>query len=184
MQSSVKKSRNLLGARAKKRNTLPSGLMLASMLDILMAVLFFLLKNYTTVVTDFAVGKDITLPTSSSTVPPSPALQLVVTQKAILLDDKEIAPIIDGKIPQSELWRDGITIVKLAQALKEQRTRTEFFQTQGQNQDPSGERSFSGTIVLQADKSLKFDLLKRVIYTAGIEDFVLLKLAVVREDKT
>src|SRR5437764_351934 len=75
-----------------KNNTasISGGLMLASMLDILMAILFFLLKNYSASVSDFSMGKDISLPLSSALNPPNPALQLVVTQKSIVLDDKEI----------------------------------------------------------------------------------------------
>ncbi len=152
------------------------GLMLASMLDILMAILFFLLKNYSTAVSDFSMGKDISLPQSSSMTPPTQALQLVVTQKAIILDDKELLSMDNGDVPRAELYRDGITIVKLAQALKEQKDRSMFIQ---QHNDS---HSFTGTIVMQADKNLRFNVLKKVIYTAGITDFVNLKLAVLKKD--
>src|SRR5665811_1007780 len=85
----------LVTSRARKGGSIGGGLMLASMLDILMAILFFLLKNYSTVVSDFNVGKDIALPTSTAIQAPIPALQLVVTQKAILLDEKEICAIVN-----------------------------------------------------------------------------------------
>jgi biopolymer transport protein ExbD len=163
-----------VSGRAKSRQVQPGGLMLASMLDILMAILFFLLKNYSSVVTEFQAAKDITLPTSSALAPPMPALQLVVTQKEIILDDKPIAAIVNGDIDKAELYRDGVTIVKLAQALKEQKDRSLYVQ---QHNDT---HSFTGTIVLQADKSLNFNLLKKVIYTAGVSDFVMLKLAVLK----
>ncbi len=155
-----------------------SGLMLASMLDILMAILFFLLKNYSTVISDFSMGKDITLPNSTSTTPPTPSLQLVVTQKAIILDDKELIPLENGDIPRAELYRDGVTIVKLAQALKAQKDRSMFIQ------ERNDAHSFTGTIVMQADKNLRFNVLKKVIYTAGVADFINLKLAVIKKDET
>ncbi len=180
--SSSKSSRATAGrvtSRARtKGGAIGSGLMLASMLDILMAILFFLLKNYSTVVSDFSMGKDITLPHSTSLTPPTPSLQMVVTQKAIILDDKELVPMENGDIPRAELYRDGITIVKLAQALKAQKDRSMFI---AQNNDS---HSFTGTIVMQADKNLRFNVLKKVIYTAGIADFVNLKLAVIRNDET
>jgi biopolymer transport protein ExbD len=177
--SAGKRSRAARGvtSRAKSRQLPPGGLMLASMLDILMAILFFLLKNYSSVVTEFQAAKDITLPQSSALMPPMPALQLVVTQKEIILDDKPIAAIVNGDIDKSELYRDGVTIVKLAQALKEQKDRSLYVQ---QHNDT---HSFTGTIVLQADKALTFNLLKKVIYTAGISDFVMLKLAVVKKSE-
>lgn len=153
------------------------GLMLASMLDILMAILFFLLKNYSTVVSDFTMGKDIMLPSSTANVPPMSALNMMVTQKAIILDEKEIVPIVNGEIDRRDLYRDGITIVKLAQALKAQKDRSQYIEQR------NDQHSFTGTIVMQADKNLKFDLLKKVIYTAGISDFVMLKLAVIKKEE-
>lgn len=163
--------------RARNKGGMSGGLMLASMLDILMAILFFLLKNYSTVVSDFNIGKDISLPQSSAIQPPMPALQLVVTQKAVILDEKEICTIVNGDINKDDLYRDGVTIVKLAQKLKEQKDRSMYIQ---QHND---QHSFSGTIVMQADKGLTFNVLKKIIYTAGISDFVMLKLAVLKKDQ-
>ncbi|MBY0372204.1 biopolymer transporter ExbD [bacterium] len=178
------------GARSRIRRGSGDFLMLASMLDILMAILFFLLKNYSATVSDFALGKDISLPTSSAMLPPMSALQLVVTQKAVMLDDKEICKIINGDIDPKELYRDGVTVVKLAQELKLQRERAQMYQKlQGQTpENAPGQpgvdpKSFNGTIVMQADKGLTFNILKKLIYTAGISDFVMLKLAVLKKDQ-
>jgi biopolymer transport protein ExbD len=99
----------------------------------------------------------------------------VVTKESIVLDNLPIAKIVNGDVDKKELYRDGVTIVKLAQALKAQKDRSQFQSTDKQ--------SFTGTIVLQADKSLNFALLKKVIYTAGISDFVMLKLAVLKKDQ-
>jgi hypothetical protein len=176
--------------KGKRRRRRGSGdvLMLASMLDILMSILFFLLKNYSATVSDFALGKDISLPNSSAVLPPMPALQLVVTQKAVMLDDKEICKILNGDIDPKELYRgDGTTIIKLAQELKLQKERSQRFQQlQGavdEDGKPVDPKTFSGTIVMQADKSLTFNILKKIIYTAGISDFVMLKLAVLKKDQ-
>jgi biopolymer transport protein ExbD len=165
------------GVKRRKKQHGSGELMIASMLDILMAVLFFLLKNYSTVVTDFSVGKDISLPYSSSLAPPTPSLQMVVTQQAVILDDKEIAPIVNGDIPKQFLHGDGLTITKLFQELRAQKEKTEYIQKKSDEQN-----SFTGTIVMQADKNLNFNVLKKVIYTAGVSDFVMLKLAALKKD--
>jgi biopolymer transport protein ExbD len=170
------KSKGGVSSRMRKRQVEPGGIMLASMLDILMAILFFLLKNFSSVTADFNVGKDIVLPNSSAMLPPTPALQLVVTKSAIVLDDKLIANIVNGDIDKKELYKDGVTIVKLAQALKAQKDRSQFIEQRNDS------HSFTGTIVKQADKTLKFNLLKKIIYTAGIADFVNLKLAVLKNE--
>lgn len=185
--------RSRSGRKTRRLHTSSTGgvLMLASMLDILMSILFFLLKNYSATVSDFALGKDISLPKSSAVLPPMPALQLVVTQKAVMLDDKEICRIVNGDIDPKDLYRgDGVTIIRLAQELKLQRERSQMYQklkTQTGEEvaavpgmDP---KSFTGTIVMQADKALTFNILKKIIYTAGISDFVMLKLAVLKKDQ-
>ena len=143
--------------RARRSGSISSGLMLASMLDILMAILFFLLKNYSTTVSDFNVGKDISLPQSSSIMPPKPALQLVVTQDAILLDNVQVGKIVNGDIDPKDLNRDGVSINPLLQALKKEKERSLYIQNEKDN------NSFSGTIILQADKTLKFNVLKKIM---------------------
>lgn len=161
----------------KKRFFLGSTLMLTSMLDILTAILFFLLQSFATVNVPYQIAKDIKLPKSGSPIPPQPSLQLMVTQKSILLDNKEVAQIIDGKIPPQDLWKDGLTIVRLAQALKEHRERAMYIQRKGEEKEP-----FAGLITLQADKDLPFSLIKRVIYTFGMQDFVNLKIATLKKE--
>ena len=169
-------SRRVGSGKERIKKSMAGGLMMASMLDILMAVLFFLLKNYSTIVSDFSLAQDISLPKSSALIPPISALQLVVSRSHILLDGVEVARITNGDIPRSYLWRDGLTIVKLAQELKRQKEKTKYIQAR------NDKHSFTGTIVMQADKDLQFKALKKVIYTAGIADFVMLKLAVLKDD--
>lgn len=175
----VSRSQRKITGKTKSRNNVAGGLMLTSMLDILTCILFFLLKNFSSVVTDFNAAKDISLPRSSAQVPPVPALHLVVTKEAILLDNKKVATIRNGEIADpKDIWRDGITITELARELKTQKERSIQ-----QSADPTKtDKGFTGTVVLQADKELKFSLLKKVIYTAGISDFVMLKLAVMKKD--
>lgn len=161
--------------KLKKRSPVSSGLMLASMLDILMAILFFLLQNFSQLKSDFQVGKDLSLPSSTALQTPVPALQLVVTRNAILLDNQEILKLVNGEIPKEELLSDGVTIRGLAIELKKQKERSQF-------QSAEDKDSWVGNIVMQADKDLPFNLLKKVIYTAGITDFVMFKLAVLKKE--
>lgn len=161
--------------KLKKRSPVSGGLMLASMLDILMAILFFLLQNFSQLKTDFQVGKDLSLPSSSALKPPVPALQLVVTRNAILLDNQEIVKFVNGEIPREALLADGVTIKDLAIELKKQKERSQF-------QSAEDKDSWVGNIVMQADKDLPFSVLKKVIYTAGVTDFVMFKLAVLKKE--
>lgn len=162
--------------KLRGRQVVSTALMLTSMLDILTTILFFLMKNYSQVQSDFTVGKDISLPYSSSVQPPMPALQLVVTQKAVLLDNNPISLIVNGDIDKKDLYRDGITIVPLAQELKKQKERSIV-------QNSTDKNSFIGSIVMQADKGLQFNVLKKVIYTAGVSDFVMFRLALLKKEE-
>lgn len=161
--------------KLRKRSAITGGLMLASMLDILMAILFFLLQNFSQLKSDFQVGKDLSLPSSTALQTPVPALQLVVTRKAILLDNKELIQFENGDVKKSDLLNDGVTIRELAIELKKQKERSQV-------QSAGEQESWVGNIVMQADKDLPFSLLKKVIYTAGISDFVMFKLAVLKKE--
>lgn len=163
--------------KLRNRSMVAGGLMLTSMLDILCTILFFLMKNFSQTQSDFAIGKDINLPYSTAIVTPTPALQLVVTQKAILLDDQKIADIENGVIKAD--IRGGNFIVPLARALEEQKKKLSIIPSQ----DKKDPKSFAGTIVMQADKGLQFSVLKKIIYTAGVQDFVMLKLAVLKQEE-
>lgn len=163
--------------RLKAMNVGAGGLMLTSMLDILTTILFFLMQNYTQVISDFNIGKDMQLPYSSALQAPMPALQLIVSEKNIMLDNQPIADIVNGDVDKKSLFRDGITIVPLAQALKAQKDRSLFVEKHNDT------HSFTGSIVMQADKDLTFNVLKKVIFTAGMSDFVMFKMAVMKKDE-
>jgi len=163
--------------RLEGMNIGAGGLMLTSMLDILTTILFFLMQNYTQVISDFNIGKDMQLPYSSALQAPMPALQLIVTEKNIMLDNQPIADIINGDVDRKALFRDGVTIVPLAQALKAQKDRSLFVEKHNDT------HSFTGSIVMQADKDLTFNVLKKVIFTAGMSDFVMFKMAVMKKDE-
>ena len=94
-----------VGNKGKKRMATAGGvLMMTSMLDILTTILFFLLKNYSYVVTTFNVSAGLSLPQSTAILPPPEStLQLVVTKTAIMLDDKELVVFENGVIPSQKL---------------------------------------------------------------------------------
>jgi biopolymer transport protein ExbD len=161
--------------KSRSRSYISTGLMLTSMLDILTTILFFLMKNYSQVQSDFNVGKDISLPYSSSVTPPVNALQMVVTQKAIMVDQEKVADIVNGDIPKEDLAQ-GILVKSLALKLKKQKDRNIV-------QNDVDKKGFAGTIVMQADKGLQFNVLKKILYTAQLSDFVTLKLAVLKKDE-
>ncbi len=160
--------------KSRRRQHVSTGLMLASMLDILMAILFFLMKNYSQIQSDFNIGKDISLPYSSSVTPPVNALQMVVTQKTIMVDQEKVVDLVNGDIPREALVQ-GLLIRPLALKLKKQKDRNII-------QNDVDKKSFAGMIVMQADKNLQFNVLKKILYTAQLSDFVTLKLAALKKD--
>lgn len=164
-------------SKVRSRQLVSTGLMLTSMLDILTTILFFLMKNYSSVQSDFSVGKDLSLPYSTAVIPPMPALQIVVSKNDILLDNMPIAKLVNGDIERKDLLKDGITIVPLAQRLKAQKDRSLYLEKH------NDAHSFTGTIVMQADKDLPFSVLKKVIFTASMSDFNIFKLAVLKENE-
>jgi hypothetical protein len=68
-----------------------------------------------------------------------------------------------------------VTIRDLAIELKKLKERSQV-------QSAGDDGSWVGNIVMQADKDLPFSVLKKVIYTAGVTDFVMFKLAVLKKE--
>src|SRR3989338_6127856 len=124
------------------------GLILTSMLDILVTILFFLMNNFSYVVKTFSVAKDLKLPPSTAIIPPPDSnLNLLVTKNGIILDNVELVKFVNGDIAKQDLLGDGVTIIKLAQALQQHKNRSQVLEKK------NDAHPFTGLIVLQADET-------------------------------
>jgi biopolymer transport protein ExbD len=131
-------------------------LRLTSMIDMFTILLVFLLKSYSAEGQIMTITKDLRLPESTASKPPSVTSVVAITNEWILLDGR---PVEELKNIQDE---NTLLINNLYEELKRLRALTEGI---GQLSETMG--GFKGTIAIQGDKELPFNLLKKVMLTCG-----------------
>lgn len=140
---------------------------ITSLLDILTIMLVFLLQSYNSSGVVINVPKEIDLPRSASETLNNFGVNIQVSKSQIWVDDKEV---VNTEIPTEQLYDDGgrrivplfNQLVKIKETIK-----------QSEKLSPQAAK-FSGLANLVVDKSLKYDYLKRVMYTcaaAGFKEF-------------
>jgi biopolymer transport protein ExbD len=140
---------------------------ITSLLDILTIMLVFLLQSYNSSGVVINVPKEITLPQSASETLNNFGVNVQVSKSQIWVDDKEV---VNTEIPSEQLYDEGgRRIVPLYNQL----VKVKELIKQSEKLSPQAAK-FSGIANLVVDKSLKYDYLKRVMYTcaaAGFKEF-------------
>ncbi len=140
---------------------------ITSLLDILTIMLVFLLQSYNSSGVIINVPKDLELPRSASETLNTFGVNIQVSKTQIFVDDAEV---VNTDIPESQLYDEGgrrivplyNELVKVKETIK-----------QSEKLSPLAKK-FSGVANLVVDKSLKYNYLKRVMYTcaaAGFKEF-------------
>ncbi len=147
---------------------------ITSLLDILTILMVFLLQSYNSSGVVINVPKEIEIPRSSSETINSFGVNIQVSKSQIWIDDKEImnATTTDDTQLFDEGGRRIIPLfnelVKIKETIK-----------QSEKLSPKA-KPFSGVANLVVDKSIKYDYLRRVMYTcaaAGYKEFKFVVLA-------
>ena len=141
------------------------GLNLTPMIDTFIVILIFLVKSYSTSPSYITPTQGIELSetVSSEGAPNKPSL--IVGKDGLFFDNKLVYPFKDGKTPKSFHTKNTI---KELQVL--------FNRIKGEDKD------FTGTLILQADKSITYKILKPILRTAGASGFNDIKIAGIVHD--
>jgi biopolymer transport protein ExbD len=141
---------------------------ITSLLDILTILLIFLLQSYNSSGVIIHVPKDIELPRSASESLNNFGVNIQVSKAQIWVEDKEVVDA--ATTPSNQLYDEGNRrIVPLFNEL----VRLKETIKQSEKLSPEATK-FSGIANLVVDKSLKYDYLKKVMYTcasAGFKEF-------------
>jgi biopolymer transport protein ExbD len=144
-------------------------LQLTSLIDIFTVLLLFLLKSLVvggTVVTPFP---GVTLPPSSSMASFKESPVLVITRDQVVVDGQ--AACSTAEVVASERLR----IEPLASPLAALREKSERLAAR------SSARKFEGRLILQADETVPFHVLQKVMYTSQTVGFYDITLAVLQK---
>jgi len=147
------------GGRNRKPQ-IHADLNLTPMIDTLIVLLIFLVKSYSVTPSYLTPTQSIELSrtTSKDGAPDKPAL--IVGKDGILLNGSILIAFKNG-VPIRDFSKDPY-IPELKDRLDKMK-----------NSDPQ----FSGTLILQADKSIPYHVLKPILRTAGVAGFYDIKFA-------
>jgi biopolymer transport protein ExbD len=150
---------------------------ITSLLDILTILLVFLLQSYNSSGVIINVPKGIELPRSASESLNNFGVNIQVSKTQIWVDDKEVVNTENPDAP-NQFDEGGRRIVPLYNQLvkiKETIKQTEMISPEA--------KKFSGIANLVVDKSLKYNYLKRVMYTCAAAGFKEFKFVVLTNSK-
>jgi len=139
---------------------------LTSLVDVMTILLIYLLKSFSSEGEIITMSKDLTLPESSAQKKPALTVVLTINNKYILAENKEITSI------DEVLTNDNLVIPELNNWLRTRREMTKKIEKY------STKTKFKGNITIQADKHIRFRLLKKIMYTCGQQGYNNFNLAV------
>ena len=147
-------------------------LQLTAMVDMFTIMIVFLLKSYDTSALEVKNVDDLRLPASITASIPQEAMLLLVSKKAVFVNNTKVADIKDGKIVDANISKsDEDYIEPLFKELDKEAKKVEELA----KRNPS--IKFDGKLLMQADESLHYSVLRKVLYTATMAGYGDLRLA-------
>jgi biopolymer transport protein ExbD len=167
------------------------------MMDVLVIIVVFLLKSYNTSMNNFTTAAGLKLPTSSSQESPNDSLQVVVTPESITVDNERILDFIQTassvgssafsntqtySFRGSDLDEQDHRIIPLFDALVKAREKTEVLLAKSKAREDGKPLVFEGILAVQADKRVKYDTIRKIMYTAGSAGFKTFRFLALKRD--
>lgn len=199
--------RSILHRRARRKIKKDFELQLTSMMDMLIILVVFLLKSYSTSAVAFSTSTAIQLPNSSAAELPGEAVNVIIEPQHLIVDGEKVvdfqgvpAPVATTPDTQPQinpaeakyeiedrlLGDGGRRILPLFDALMKAREKAEFHANRVEWKDKDGKKieppKFSGTLIIHADKAVQYQVLRKVMYTAGAAEFKTFKLVTMKKD--
>jgi len=148
---------------------------LMPMLDIFSILITFLLMSYSTDPVSYDISAGLELPDSVTIAALDELPTIVVTKNEIMVNDKKVATILGGDVPerdrsQGAVYPVFVELEKLAEANKRVFRGKE-------------DKSKTSVLTMEMDQSHQFKLMKRIMLAAQQAEFVTFKLMVARESE-
>jgi biopolymer transport protein ExbD len=133
---------------------------LTSLIDVMTILLVFLIKSFSVEGNLVTPSPDLQLPLSSARKPPKPVCTIEITGKAVISEGTEIAPLA------SFARADSLLVPMLYDWMLMEKTKCP-------------DTLKAPEVMIQADRDIEFNIVKRVMYTcskAGFSEFSVLVL--------
>lgn len=154
-----------------KKNT-TFALNITSMTDMFTIMLVFLLQTFSTSDVEITPVNGLRLPASNSTSNPVEGIKISISKELIQIGDKTLAHVKNQQVDNNDIDpKDKNFIPKLFQALEEISKVNDRAALKAAIKE--------GRILLQADESLPYQTIKKIMYTSSMAGFPQLKLVTV-----
>lgn len=151
-------------------------LSITSMMDMFTIILVFLLKSFGSSSVNIQVSEHLDLAKSNSQKPPIEIISLIIDKQNIIIDGKVILSHENGMLNNAYMDETNFLIKPLFDVLQEKAKRAKFISEQNTKFE------FDGKILLQMHKSLPFDLLRKIMYTAGQAEYNEFKFVALKKE--
>lgn len=142
---------------------------ITSLLDVLTVLLFFLIKSASVSSLQLTPPEGLVLPSGQIEEEAKEAIKLALTDKVLMVNGKAMIQLEKGRFPASEIAEDKRTIKPLQEFLrKEYQKKKDFYAEVAQG---DLDKLPAPTLLIQADKDLKFKTMKYLLHTAAISGF-------------
>jgi biopolymer transport protein ExbD len=189
-------NRSIKSRRKRRKTDGAFELQLTSMMDVLIIIVVFLLKSYSASTNNLATVPGIKLPTSASLVDALDSLQLIVTPEAMTFESERILEFVKTAsdagaasssssyaFKSTDMDEGGRRIVPLYDALMKARDKSELLRAKSQKRDANGNPlPFDGILAIQADKTIQYDTLRKIMYTAGTAGYKVFRFIARKKD--
>lgn len=147
---------------------------ITSMVDMFVILLVFLLKSYSTSPVDIQPREGLRVPESNSSTEPVDVVKLIVATDGVFVEEKKIMELDKGRFMQGQIDANDSSFVRsLFEALDERAKHAKEISKVNEAFE------FDGKVFLQADRSLPYDVLQKIMYTSMMAGYSEVKLAVV-----
>jgi biopolymer transport protein ExbD len=167
-------ARRGLGKYIDRRTPSSFKIQITSMVDMFVILLVFLLKTYSTSPVNITPKEGMRLPESTSLTEPVDVVKLMVSETAVFVEDKKVLDLEKGRVPASIVDNNDPSFLKpLFEELDERAKHAKEISKMNDTFE------FDGKILMQADRSLPYEVLQKVMYTSMLAGYADVKLAVV-----
>ncbi|OFZ01198.1 MAG: hypothetical protein A2Z97_12585 [Bdellovibrionales bacterium GWB1_52_6] len=180
----------------RNRRKLPGSfeLQLTSMMDVLVIIVVFMLKSYSTSTNSFTTVPGLKLPISTSQDVPADSLQVIITPESLTFENERILDFVlaSGSLESndavyefktSDTDEGGRRIVPLYDALMKSRDKQEFLRAKSPSKDADGKPlPFEGFLAIQADKSVPYETIRKIMYTAATAGYRVFRFLAMKQE--
>ena len=189
------------GGRARRRKKAAFGLQITSLMDVLIIIVIFLLKSYGLSSMSIVNPDKLQLPVSKSTEAFGEGIVVVVNRDQILVDEEPVlqfqadaatgataTPDQGGPKP-TFTFPDGVIdpagargILPIYDVLA--RKKEEFDTLASRSPNPAEAKpQWKGELFIQADKYARYEVLRQLMYTAGMAGYKTFRLTVEKQNE-